>query len=683
MRVEFLRCIVLWLLLLYGTPLWGQLRVATYNTATSGENGSPSEPRSQMRRVLEGIGDQMVSGIARPLDVLLLQEQHSLETSTQAIVELLNDLYGEGIYARGLEVGRTNGGGRGAIVYNTQTVELMEELAFGTVNGSVAARETMRYTLRPVGYDEDANFYAYVNHYKSGATESDQIRRDLEAREVRANANRLDSAAHILFAGDFNIQNCNERMMQTLTADGSSQAIDPVNPFGSNCDWHNNAALKRWHTQSPSDGTDGSLVGGGMDDRFDFQLVTDDLLDGEGLSMVPNSYRTFGNNGSHPLNGAVNDLQNDAAPRSVLNALARTSDHLPVVVDYQIPARMDVDVAVLPERVIRGSLLTLDAVVYNSAPVNARLGADELDYRLTVTVGDFEQPLTAAGAVLATDQAPVSIALPTNEVGNFVYRADIESDSEGVVDGDRLLQSGFYTVIEAAEPSLRSEWLGENDLVDLQVLPISETPLSLEFDLQNLASMGLAADLHFDGWSLSGEAVAMLTTNLDEQSLLLGNTIGPGESLPFVVTVDTTSPGPISATLMLNLSEDDTLIGASTSSLEVGFSGHIGIPGDANLDGQVTFTDFLLVSRNFDRTDASWSDGDFNGDGVVAFPDFLTLSRNFGQQTSVVAVPESSALSLWWIAVCILVSRLRRSSCLRLRPWLTVMIEPSPEPRHL
>lgn len=646
MRVDFFRCIVVWLLLLISTPLWGQLRVATYNTATSGENSSPSEPRAQMPRVLQGIGDQMVSGIARPLDILLLQEQHSLETSTQAIVDLLNDLYGEGLYARGMVSGRTNGGGRGAIVYNTQTVELIDELAFGTVNGSVAARETMRYTLRPIGYDEASNFYVYVNHYKSGATESDQLRRDLEAREVRANANRLDADAHIVFAGDFNIQNCNESMMQTLTAEGSSQAIDPVNPFGSNCDWHNNSSLRRWHTQSPSDGSDSSLVAGGMDDRFDFQLVTDDLLDGEGLSMIPNSYRTFGNNGSHPLNGAVNDLQNDAAPRSVLNALARTSDHLPVVVDYQIPARMEVNVSTLPDRVIRGSLLTLDAVVVNSAPVTARLGADELDYKLTVTVGDADELLTAAGAVLATDEAPVSIALPTHRVGSYVYRADIESDSEGVVDKERLLQSGFYTVVEGAEPSLRSDWLAEGHLVDLQVLPISSTPLELDFDLQNQATIELAAGLQLDDWSLSGTDVAMLSTNLEEQVQLINGTLGPGEILPFVVTVDATGPGPISATLKLNLSEDDTLFGASTSIIEVAFSGHVGIPGDANLDGQVTFADFLLVSRNFDRTDASWSNGDFNGDGIVSFPDFLELSRNFGEQSGVVAVPQPSATSM-------------------------------------
>ena len=56
--------------------------------------------------------------------------------------------------------------------------------------------------------------------------------------------------------------------------------------------------------------------------------------------------------------------------------------------------------------------------------------------------------------------------------------------------------------------------------------------------------------------------------------------------------------------------------------------------GDADLDGDVDFLDYLAFSRNFGRRDASWSSGDFDGDGVVSFPDFLVLSRQFGKKKS-------------------------------------------------
>ena len=53
--------------------------------------------------------------------------------------------------------------------------------------------------------------------------------------------------------------------------------------------------------------------------------------------------------------------------------------------------------------------------------------------------------------------------------------------------------------------------------------------------------------------------------------------------------------------------------------------------GDANLDGDVNFADFLLLSANFGRTEASWEQGDANGDRQVNFADFLLLSSNFGR----------------------------------------------------
>lgn len=54
-------------------------------------------------------------------------------------------------------------------------------------------------------------------------------------------------------------------------------------------------------------------------------------------------------------------------------------------------------------------------------------------------------------------------------------------------------------------------------------------------------------------------------------------------------------------------------------------------PGDANLDGIVSFADFLILSSNFGKTDAAFADGDFDGNGVIEFIDFLILSNNFGQ----------------------------------------------------
>ena len=52
---------------------------------------------------------------------------------------------------------------------------------------------------------------------------------------------------------------------------------------------------------------------------------------------------------------------------------------------------------------------------------------------------------------------------------------------------------------------------------------------------------------------------------------------------------------------------------------------------DADSDGQVGFSGFLILSTNFGKqNDATFEDGDFNNDQMVNFADFLILSANFG-----------------------------------------------------
>lgn len=51
-------------------------------------------------------------------------------------------------------------------------------------------------------------------------------------------------------------------------------------------------------------------------------------------------------------------------------------------------------------------------------------------------------------------------------------------------------------------------------------------------------------------------------------------------------------------------------------------------PGDVDLDGQILFADFLVLSRNFGRP-GGWADGNFDGSDSIDFEDFLSLSRNF------------------------------------------------------
>lgn len=51
--------------------------------------------------------------------------------------------------------------------------------------------------------------------------------------------------------------------------------------------------------------------------------------------------------------------------------------------------------------------------------------------------------------------------------------------------------------------------------------------------------------------------------------------------------------------------------------------------GDADLDGQVTTSDFTILSQNFNSAGV-WAKGDFNYDGKINALDFNALATNYG-----------------------------------------------------
>lgn len=376
-----------------GPTAQAQLRMVTYNTLTGQANSGQQTARLPFSStILEAIGLEAASGIAKPIDVLILQEQFSMEVSAQSFVDVLNDLYdpvNRTMYARSTVNGAVSsfngGGGRPGLVYNTQSVQLIDELAFGTVGtGDLQPRASLRYQLRPVGYDTSADFYVYNDHYRSDNPTS----RLIEATSVRNNSDALGEGVHAIYAGDYNITSSNVGMFQQLISSGNGQAFDPIDTLGV---WSNNQFIggndiRHVHTQSPAvNGDPIDLEGGadgGMDDRFDFQLVTGEFLDNEGLSYIPGTYRAFGNNGTHAINDRI--TSGTGASPAVLTALRDNSDHLPVVADYQLPAKMNALLASVPTNVMQGASVGIDVLVENIANVLTANGADELDFTITV-----------------------------------------------------------------------------------------------------------------------------------------------------------------------------------------------------------------------------------------------------------------------------------------------------------
>ena len=198
----------------------------------------------------------------------------------------------------------------------------------------------MRYLLQPLGGTAASDFYLYVSHAKSGTTSSDANRRNIEMTDIRNDSASLGSAAHVIYTGDFNINGSSEQSYQTLISSavhgGVGTAFDPANPANN---WTDSAGFLPLISETATD----------LRFRDDMQLMTGPTLnDALGLELIAGSEMVFANNGSVPLNGAINSGSNTAYPTlpnrsNVLNALTTATDHLPMVADYQFPS------AVVPE----------------------------------------------------------------------------------------------------------------------------------------------------------------------------------------------------------------------------------------------------------------------------------------------------------------------------------------------
>lgn len=84
------------------------------------------------------------------------------------------------------------------------------------------------------------------------------------------------------------------------------------------------------------------------------------------------------------------------------------------------------------------------------------------------------------------------------------------------------------------------------------------------------------------------------------------------------------------------------------------------LAGDFDGNGEVSFSDFLLLARNFGGP-GDYLSGDLDCDGTVRFQDFLVFARNFGRTSQAsVSVPESFLSNHIYMLTSLLLTRFRR-----------------------
>jgi len=274
------------------------------------------------------------------------------------------------------------------------------------------------------------------------------------------------------------------------------------------------------HSTRTSSLPDGGSTGG-IDDRFDLQIVTSGLLDGEGLSYLgptstglsglQHSYQAFGNDGVSYNQRINNTYAGRSQSATVLDALYNFSDHLPVVADYQLPAVLGYVLDDIPLTLQLGEAFNLGLTVLNDADVVAAIGADELDFSISTTgsiTGAFEGIATALSAGLNYD-----LALDTSTLGLHTGMLTIASSSQAAENSLVQIPISFEVIAALLAGDFNAD--GIVDAADYTVwrdgLPLAnETVTPGENTIED-----------YDVWTANYGATSAPTVSVPEPSTLL------------------------------------------------------------------------------------------------------------------------------------------------------------------
>ena len=598
-------------------PAHAQVRVVNYNIAQLQGN------LADLEDVLVAAHADDKPGFAIPVGVFVFQE--TLSTNIATLQSIINAAAPPGVsYALATYTNNNENdyAGAQAMFYR---VDLLSEIPAGHVDiYTGAGRRADRWRLQLNGYASPAaSFYVYSAHLKSSlGFENERL---IGAQAIRSNADALGAGQHIIYAGDWNVYVNTEPAYLHFLSAGNGQAFDPL---GSGS-W-SGAANSIRHSQSPRLNSSAVLVGGGVDDRFDFQLPTAPLHDGLGLSLmsVPFVYRTLGNDGAH-FNQSINNGNNSYYPGDIArsNALADVlydaSDHMPIIADYQIPAKMAAAFPSTFGRIIQGAKHTLGVDVSNPAPVSVLLGADVLDFGVagSLALSGFQ-----SGSVEPLgDVATISLPLNTSVVGNATARVTVTSSSQGVQPASLVLDS-TGTIVRHANASFAA---GSD---------INSTTISASFAADS-GSHIIAVPVHN-----FGSATLQALLDVDSISILSnpfafagGLATGIGSTpaaLHFAFDTTGRAPGLYEAQASINTSDED-LPGATATAIALTLSITVtseACPADVNNSGGVEVNDLLAVINAWGACPVPPAScpADINQDGLVSVSDLLAVIAAWG-----------------------------------------------------
>ena len=588
-----------------------QLRVVTYNiTGLAGDQTS-------LRAVISSFHTDNKQGFATPVGLFLFSEVGTGDTA--ALLALVNQAAPAGYtYALATYTGsgtEDSASGAEAAIYRT---DLLTEIPSAHIDLSTGgSRNSDRWLFQLNGYSStSARLYVYGSHLKASTGSTNVATRLSGVQTLRANCDALGAGVRAIYSGDMNFYTSTESGYQAFIAAGNGAAVDPLGT----ADW--TGASNAWkHTQSPRDILANGLIGGGMDDRFDFMLPTAQLMDGAGIAFITGSYRAVGNDGNH-YNLAVNSGTNSYFPAELSRSAAlatnlfNAADHIPVLADFQVPAWNTAVLGTVPTRVVQGATATAQVRVANDAPGDSSLGVDALDY---VVTGSGVLSGTLSGtAVLTPSFTTVNVPVVTSTVGLRTGTATVTSANEAVQNPSIPLNVSIQ-VLRVSNPSFNAA-SDANTLTVPMSASVGGAAVEATFQVSNFGFSADQATMDIDAVQIPSGPFSVVS----------GTATGIGAT-PGTVRVKFNpaglAPGTYTATATVQTS-DENVPGATTAQVVATLSATIGggLLGDLNGDGVVNGADLGSLLAQWGQPGT----GDLNGDGIVGGADIGIMLANWG-----------------------------------------------------
>lgn len=265
-------------------------------------------------------------------DILTVNEVAANQLTANRLLGVVNASYNK-TYAMGNYTNVSSGDLANLLFYNTAKLTLVSQHAVAT-----EVRDFNIFTLRYNSFDLHNGDTAYLTcivcHLKAGDSSEDETSRAQMINTLMAYLSAHDYSGNITISGDFNVYSSSEVCYQSLinATNSNIKFYDPVNKPGS---WSNSSTYARYHTQSTHTTSNGCASAGGLDDRFDFILMTNPILNNtQRIEYLPSSYTAVGQTGT-AFNGSILSMDN-TLPYEVNQALYTLSDHLPVMADLLV-----------------------------------------------------------------------------------------------------------------------------------------------------------------------------------------------------------------------------------------------------------------------------------------------------------------------------------------------------------